>query len=81
MRLLAQQAQVLEPLAIRARRDHEFDAHQQAAAANIPDVGMADLSQLVEQPCAEFRRAVREPFPWITRRAARATAQASGFPP
>ena len=60
MGFLAEQAQVLQALAVGSRGDHEFDADQQAAAADLLDVGMADFLQLIEQPGAHFGGAVRQ---------------------
>ena len=45
MRLLAEHAQVLQPLAIRTRRHQQFDADQQPASTNRFDVRMTQFPQ------------------------------------
>ena len=52
--LFAEQAQILQPLAVGARGHQEFDPDEQAAAADGFDMGMAKFAQFIEQPRAEF---------------------------
>ena len=61
VRLLAEQAQFLQPLAVgRARAPSARCRSASPRPRTLLDVRMPDLAQFVEQPGAQFRRAVRQ---------------------